>query len=157
MAEPIFNPQFWKQRLRDAELRGEIHRSIFHTHTGAWERIREANAAALRAVLEPHTSILDVGCGYGDLLDLMPDFWKGEYVGIDLSPDLLARAKARHPERTFLHGDIRYDMDLPVKVDLAVCRSIKQMVIANAGMQVWQEIEVNIAKVAKGILILEYT
>jgi len=52
-------------------------------------------------------SVLDVGCGFGDFkawgktqaLNLT-------YTGIDLSPDLLGKAKINHPDAEFFQGDL---------------------------------------------------
>jgi SAM-dependent methyltransferase len=51
---------------------------------------------------------LDMGCGSsGRFIDLLTD--AGYQVeGLDLSREMLTRAKIRHPEVTFHHGDIRH-------------------------------------------------
>ncbi|MDX8549484.1 methyltransferase domain-containing protein [Methanospirillum sp. J.3.6.1-F.2.7.3] len=56
-------------------------------------------------VLDNH-SVLDVGCGFGDLLK----YFKNEnihiqYTGIDLNPDLVAIARDHHPEANFVIAD----------------------------------------------------
>jgi Methyltransferase domain len=44
-----------------------------------------------------YASILDVGCGFGDLLDfLRARGWQGRYTGIDLVPELVDEARRRH-------------------------------------------------------------
>jgi len=56
---------------------------------------------------ESTCSILDVGCGFGDLLDFLhARRWQGRYEGIDIVPDLLAVARQRHPGGHFALGDI---------------------------------------------------
>lgn len=52
-------------------------------------------------------TICDVGCGFGDLLDYLsgtvtPD----RYTGLDIAPSLLDRARAKHPDATFLCIDL---------------------------------------------------
>jgi hypothetical protein len=42
------------------------------------------------------------------------------------------------------------------KFDWAVCCSIKPMVVRNAGEELWYEIEANIRRVARKILLLGY-
>lgn len=57
----------------------------------------------LQFLIRPGLRILDLGCGNGDLLaKLSPK----EGVGVDFSPSVIALAKQRHPELTFIHGDI---------------------------------------------------
>jgi SAM-dependent methyltransferase len=47
-------------------------------------------------------SVLDVGCGCGDLLQwLRARGWRGEYTGIDISQAMLARARAGAPDARF--------------------------------------------------------
>jgi SAM-dependent methyltransferase len=55
-----------------------------------------------QGLIPPHQSILELGCGRGDLLaGLRPR--RG--VGLDFSPRVLAEAGARHPELEFFLGD----------------------------------------------------
>lgn len=50
----------------------------------------------------PNSRVLELGCGFGDLLaGLRP----GEGVGVDLSPAMVAQARARHPGLTFVCAD----------------------------------------------------
>ena len=52
-------------------------------------------------------SVLDVGCGFGDFFDyLHAGDHAVRYTGCDLSPDVLAVARTRHPELTFEERDI---------------------------------------------------
>jgi len=45
---------------------------------------------------KPPESILDVGCGFGDLLGfLRARGWQGKYLGIDLMPEFIAIAKEK--------------------------------------------------------------
>jgi 2-polyprenyl-3-methyl-5-hydroxy-6-metoxy-1,4-benzoquinol methylase len=51
--------------------------------------------------------ILDLGCGYGHLLDLLrPD--QG-YAGVDADLDVIARTQERHPSRTFYRCDLDHE------------------------------------------------
>jgi SAM-dependent methyltransferase len=66
-------------------------------------------------------SILDVGCGYGDLLDYINR--KGvkirEYTGIDIVPEYIWDAQRRFKGGTFIEGDY-LETKVP-KADFAVC------------------------------------
>ena len=60
-------------------------------------------------------SVLDVGCGFSDLYAHMNS--KGldvEYTGIDLSPDMIDKAKELFPNVNFFQGDL-FDFDPPEK------------------------------------------
>lgn len=50
---------------------------------------------------QPDSLLLDVGCGLGHLVAGLPC----EAVGLDLSPDMVAAAAKRYPNRTFQVGD----------------------------------------------------
>ncbi len=48
-------------------------------------------------------SLLEVGIGDGGFRDLLP---VGEHVGVDLDPELVARARAAHPDGEYLEADV---------------------------------------------------
>jgi SAM-dependent methyltransferase len=53
-------------------------------------------AAALDRIGSSFGSILDVGCGFGDLFSFLRDRgWTGDYLGIDIVPELIAEGRAR--------------------------------------------------------------
>ncbi len=55
----------------------------------------------------PTATVLDVGCGYGDLYAyLLNRGYKGYYVGIDLMPHFIEQARQRFPEAHFVLGDM---------------------------------------------------
>jgi trans-aconitate methyltransferase len=58
-------------------------------------------------------SILDVGCGLGDLYQFLKlNFDDFSYLGIDLVPELIEQAKKKYPSAQFQNWDI---MDFPEK------------------------------------------
>lgn len=53
------------------------------------------------------SSVLDVGCGQGDLYAfLCARGFNGRYTGIDLSPELITSARERFPAAHFVLGDV---------------------------------------------------
>lgn len=62
------------------------------------QRVRfEAVLEGLRE--EDYPSVLDVGCGFGDLLTVLrARGWRGRYTGIDLVPELIDEARRRHAD-----------------------------------------------------------
>jgi SAM-dependent methyltransferase len=74
-------------------------------------------AAALEGLRpEDYATVVDLGCGFGDLLDdLRARGWQGRYTGVDLTPELLNEAARRHAaddRATFVCGDFQH-LDLP--------------------------------------------
>ena len=104
--------------------RAAAAQNYFRRHAAEWDRIRRlhvadaAAEAAIRAALadKPIRSLLDLGTGTGRMLELFgPDSERG--LGLDLSLDMLALARARLDRAglkhcSVRHGDI-YDLALP--------------------------------------------
>jgi ubiquinone/menaquinone biosynthesis C-methylase UbiE/Mn-dependent DtxR family transcriptional regulator len=96
----------------------------FGRHAAEWDRIRKLHVAdasvedAIRAALadRPFRSLLDLGTGTGRMLELFgPDIERG--LGLDLSHDMLALARARLDRAGLRHCSVRqgdiYDLALP--------------------------------------------
>jgi len=67
------------------------------------ERFRALAGVGIR----PGDSLLDVGCGFADLMGwLQQQGCPVRYTGIDLSPDLLEVAAASHPDAELLCGEL---------------------------------------------------
>ena len=63
---------------------------------GRWYHRRLAEI--YRYLVNPNQRVLEIGCGMGNLLaSLQPSHG----VGIDFSPEMIARAKKNHPEFEF--------------------------------------------------------
>lgn len=164
MTEPILSLDYWQRRLEQARAAGQLHTAVFRCPLERWQRIEAKHREILARLIGSGDAVLDCGCGYGRLLDLMPAHWDaseeggGNYLGVDLSPDLIALAKRLHPGRVFFVGDLR---KLPVEVtyqsyDVAILISIRPMVRRNCGDDVWHEMETELRRVAKKLLYLEY-
>jgi ubiquinone/menaquinone biosynthesis C-methylase UbiE len=73
-------------------------------------------AEVYRFLVPPGKRILEVGCATGDLLAaLKPSYG----VGIDFSEEMLARARQRHPELTFMAADA-HELDLAEPFDVII-------------------------------------
>lgn len=165
MAEDIFNPQYWSERLARAVAREQAHYAVYEGPVERWNEGRRRQEQLLAQHVKKYTSVLDVGCGWGRILGIMPRDWRGDYYGIDICPELVEMARLAWPGQQFHVHDFR-DPIVPryggsstlngVKFDLAVCCSIKPMVIRNAGLEEWDRIEANVRRVADKILLLGY-
>jgi 2-polyprenyl-3-methyl-5-hydroxy-6-metoxy-1,4-benzoquinol methylase len=149
----IYDEEFWAERLRNAQT---LHHSVYLCNNDAWKEICDANKAALEKYITPDMTVLDVGCGYGRLLELYP-VAKDKYLGVDLSPDFIAKAKQLWPNHGFVNAKICDTPILKERFDIAVCLSIRDMVKGRLGGDAWAEMETSISLRAKTLLILEYT
>jgi ubiquinone/menaquinone biosynthesis C-methylase UbiE/DNA-binding transcriptional ArsR family regulator len=104
--------------------RAAAAQAYFRRHAAEWDRIRklhvadESVEAAIRAALadKPFRSLLDLGTGTGRMLELFgPEIERG--LGLDLSHDMLALARARLDRAGLRHCSVRqgdiYDLALP--------------------------------------------
>jgi SAM-dependent methyltransferase len=144
--------QFWKERLDNATNFGRLHYSVFISGDKLWKQIEREHIKILEKEVLPTDKVLDAGCGYGRA----SEFIKGEYVGVDLSPDLIAKAQELYPHRKFVVGKLE---SLPFKdkeFDVGFCISVKAMIVANLGQEAWNPMEKELKRVCKKVLLLEY-
>jgi SAM-dependent methyltransferase len=153
-AEPILSLAYWKKRIEEAQWE---HSSVFITDPDTWAAVEARHREILSAMIAPFDSIFDAGCAWGRLLDLLPKNWNGRYLGVDLSPDFLEIAKKRYKGKRFLEADLRDLHTVIGGYDWAICISIKEMVIRNLDRRVWFGIELELRRIARRVLLLEYS
>jgi ubiquinone/menaquinone biosynthesis C-methylase UbiE/DNA-binding transcriptional ArsR family regulator len=121
------DPVIARDRERLAAVRSTraaAAQNYFRRHAAEWDRIRKLHVAdaaveaAVRAALadKPIRSLLDLGTGTGRMLELFaPEIERG--IGLDLSLDMLALARARLDRAGLQHCSVRhsdiYDLALP--------------------------------------------
>jgi ubiquinone/menaquinone biosynthesis C-methylase UbiE/DNA-binding transcriptional ArsR family regulator len=104
--------------------RAAAAQNYFRRHAAEWDRIRKLHVAdaaveeAVRTALadKPIRALLDLGTGTGRMLELFaPDIERG--IGLDMSLDMLALARARLDRAGLQHCSVRqgdiYDLALP--------------------------------------------
>ena len=121
------DPVIARDRERLAAVRAAraaAAQAYFRRHAAEWDRIRKLHVAdasveaAIQAALadRPFRSLLDLGTGTGRMLELFGgEIERG--LGLDLSPDMLALARARLDRAGLRHCSVRqgdiYDLALP--------------------------------------------
>jgi len=147
MLKPVNKEEFWKERIESAKQ--EWH-SVYITPQHDWKRLNRDHTKILDELVSGN--VLDAGCGYGRWSEHFD-----QYTGVDFSPDFIKKAKELYPDKTFIQADLK---ELPFKeneFDWAFCVSIKHMIVSNLGQAEWDKMEKEIKRVAKKLLILEYT
>jgi trans-aconitate 2-methyltransferase len=73
----------------------------------AGERMRPAVDLLARVEADAPATVVDLGCGAGNLAPLILERWpRAKLIGVDSSPEMLARARADHPRAEFVQADI---------------------------------------------------
>jgi SAM-dependent methyltransferase len=95
---------------------GSRYSALLRRYGDSPKSAQYADAATHWARFEPLTAIgiegrdevLDFGCGIGELLRFLRErrSFSGAYHGIDISPDVVAFARAKHPDGVFECRDI---------------------------------------------------
>ncbi|MBI5252636.1 MAG: glycosyltransferase [Desulfomonile tiedjei] len=82
-----------------------------------WNRLYHRRLAEIyQSLIPPGLSVLELGCGQGDLLaSLNPS----EGVGIDFSGEMIRAAKHKHPGLRFIESDV-HDFEWPEKFDVII-------------------------------------
>jgi SAM-dependent methyltransferase len=156
----VTTEQFWRTRLWEVAAYGyELHQIIYRTDIANWNRIQTSTAKVLRNILPAQCKLLDAGCGYGALYDVLhsaPHFAGVEYTGVDMSLDLINIGKLRHPDLNLLHcslEDTNFSNDY---FDFTVLRSVTGMMHDNNYSDVWRVIFSKLKMISKNIIIMEY-
>ncbi|MDG4813504.1 class I SAM-dependent methyltransferase [Hydrogenovibrio sp. 3SP14C1] len=81
-------------------------------------------------------SILDVGCGFGDLCDYLKKAGlQVNYTGIDVSPDMVRAGQFKHGDIHLLQGEL-FDFEWPqASFDWVVCSGAMNEVVDSPGQE----------------------
>ncbi len=127
-----------------------------------WKSIEVKHRQILATRIEPSNSILDLECGPGNLLHLLPTNWKGQYLGIDVRSNLIDQARLQNPfpdRAEFEHCSIE---DSPTRFalirpfDWIICTGIRMRVLRNLSVEHWNNIQTSISTIGKRLLCMEY-
>lgn len=159
--EHVCSPDYWRERmLRFLAKQPDLHQIIWQTDRELWQHTQAETAKVLAEHLRGGETVLDVGCGYGALVECLEQSRflsgkrRGNYVGVDISPDLLDLARILYPTEKFILANASR-MPLPAgTVDLAVLRQVKGTIRGNYGHGTWNLIRDEIARVSRRILYI---
>ena len=106
------NPKYQEELKQMAQMYSERCRRYGDSPEASQYTDQSSQEVRMRYLLEvgdvTHAKVLDFGCGTGHLLTLLKrDFgFKGEFVGYDISPEMIKIAQKNHPEAHFEVRDV---------------------------------------------------
>lgn len=147
----VFSDDYWKRRLERAKSRGLLHETVYIVGFDRWIEYTQKELVPLFAkVVKPDDSVLDAGCGFGLLLDMVPTEWRGPYLGVDISESLLEEARTLHPGREFRQHDLR--KPLQGRFDLGVLMCMRNML---RGAGAWDEVFSSVMSVCDSVVVID--
>lgn len=158
MTNKMEDNNYWLERMIQARITGNDHQAVFHTDKATWDRIQKTQTAILANTVPEGSTVIDVGCGAGYLVECMP---KGvTYLGIDLNPHLIAWADRRYERMEwakFCTADAKKLTEFTTgQFDWAVSRSVVGCCGVYAGYNVAEIIHSETVRVGKRSLFLGY-
>lgn len=92
------------------------------------ERTRPARDLLAQVPLDRPRLVYDLGCGPGNSAELLSErFPQARIVGVDSSPDMLAKARKSYPRTEFVEGDLK-NWQPGEKADLLFANAVFQWV-----------------------------
>jgi len=107
-------------------------REILSTGSRLMEHERYKRLTSIGILHHENPTVLDVGCGISNYFSyLKNNGFKGKYIGLDISPDMLKISKKLYPENVYLLGELKYERAKLNNVDYIVSsqtfnRNLKQ-------------------------------
>lgn len=154
--KPVDKVSFWRRRLNQMHAEGRpVHAAVYDTTAEVWARIQRDTRAVLPHYIKYGHKVLDGGCGFGSLYELLPPGVL--YRGIDLSPDFIEIARFKYPEGHFEVGDLNnLKLFSSNYFDWVILRSVDGMIVENLGSTAWEKMRAELLRVAPRILSLGY-
>ena len=85
------------------------------------ESQQERFAVLTREIDVAGKSLLDVGCGLGDLWDYLKDHHLGvDYTGVDILDEMVRVAERMHPDGRFIQADMFLNTLIDVQIQAAL-------------------------------------
>ncbi len=155
MSKPyVMTSGYWSERIE--RCGGDLQRAMFSGSPDEFaEHHRRQMLQVQQARIGMRESVIDVGCGYGRLLNLMPEKWSGDYLGVDVADKFIQLSKIMYPNRQFTLYD---GVTLPVRdkqFRWAVSVWVKTMIVRECGEDAWTPIEAEMRRVAMNVLIID--
>ena len=99
---------------------------FYETRRATTQEIYPSEWLFLKDLLAEGISVLDIGCAVGGLASVLTEHLaRFDYTGVDLSEDMIARAKQKHPGHRFhVVGEADLSVLGNARFDLVVCLGV---------------------------------
>ena len=164
---------FWRRRIAEVTARGRpVQDAVAYWAPEIRAEIQERSRNIImpyitRGWIIAESRVLDVCCGCGDLIEVIPDGCF--YRGIDVVPEFIETAKARYGKREYTEFAVVDIAKEPYNVgwaepgyfDIAVCRDVEGTVGGSigkspAGADLWGRVVECLVRYAHVVLMFSY-
>ncbi len=141
--------EFYQKRL-DASP-DNPQKAVWDGTQEQWDQVREESIEVCHKYIVPGDSVLDAGCGIGELVECLPQ--RIIYLGVDFCLGFIEVAKTRYPGYSFQVCNL---LDLSEiasnSFDWAVCRTVEG-VAKNQEKDAWGKITKELLRIAGKLLV----
>lgn len=157
-ALPEESLEFWRDRIQDVLINKKpIHEVSYSTTIENWQKIQDHSSSVVKQHIEPHSKVLDAGCGYGAFLECFNNTELSvDYTAIDSSPDMIELAEAFYLGTgvRFVVADIRQLPFTDKQFDWCVCRGVEGSIKTLVGNGDWEIMEREMLRVSRKLILI---
>ena len=152
------DPNYWLERMIQARVTNNDHQAVFHTDLATWNNIQKTQTTVLTNLIRKGSTVVDVGCGAGYLMECMP--YGVTYVGVDLNPYFIAWAQRRYEKEEWAKFYVVDAKDMSQYADNQFDWSVSRSVIGccgiHAGYETANKMHSEIIRIGKQTVFLGY-
>lgn len=152
-----YSPEFYGKRIEEYKNhKRTLHHVIYVSPSREWKIVQENTQSILTDYLPNGGLLLDVGCGYGAVCEVLPD--NVVYLGVEICLPLYELAQELHPGRVFNKRDVRtgFSEYADGYFDVALVRSTVDA-INWYGEDTSETVKKELLRVCKIVIIQGYT
>ena len=123
---PIFDTQFIKERFKKLLIKNGYSYKSLGWGKGGRQNLR---FSILTKDIKKNSSVLDLGCGFGDLLKFLKEEidFEGQYTGVDLVEGMLKIGKENHKNANFINSDVSNGLPEIPKHDFVIASGLMNL------------------------------
>lgn len=156
-----YNPStFWNKRFIKAGHTGELNPLLYAYDQP--QRLRAIRMSLARAgvSISSTTTVLDIGCGTGDVIELFVKMGAPEVTGVDISDETIAHTQRRFADCRKVNLSVAGIEEIPcpaASFDLVVGINILQHLLDDRSFSLGVENAIRVCKEGGHILIMDFS